>query len=108
MELQLHLEAFEDLGATLWAIAADEPERLAAFRRQVGLEFPILLDPEGETFDSYGILAVGHDGTIPDPTVVLIDTDGVVRYVVSDADYTVRPPVSEVVEAVRALNRGRE
>ena len=107
MELQLNLGAFEDLGATVWAIAADDPERLAAFRRQVGLEFPILLDPEGETFASFGILAVGHDGTIPDPTVVVLDGDGVVRYLVSDEDYTVRPPAAEVVEAVRSLERDR-
>lgn len=103
MELQLHLESLREAGATVWAITADEPERLDSFRRQVGLGFPILLDPEGETFESYGILAVGHDGTIPDPTVVVLDADGVVRYLVSDEDYTVRPPASEVVEAVRAL-----
>lgn len=103
MELQLHLESFEELGATVWAIAADDPERLEAFRGKVGLGFPILLDPEGETFDAYGIRAIGHDGTIPDPTVLVLDADGIVRYLVSDEDYTVRPPASEVVETVRAL-----
>ena len=54
------------------------------------------------TFAAYGIKNERHDRTVPHPTVAVVDADRVARYVVTDEDYKVRPPASEVVEAARA------
>jgi peroxiredoxin len=87
----------------VWAITGDEPARLRSFRDEEGIGFPILLDPEGETFERYGIRNEGHQKTVPHPTVIVVDAEGVARWVVSDENYKVRPPASEVLAAVYTL-----
>jgi peroxiredoxin len=73
-------------------------------RESEGLEFQILLDPRAETIQAWGLLNEASDRAIPHPTVVIVDRDGVVRYVRVDTDYRVRPPSSELVERLRDLN----
>jgi peroxiredoxin len=87
----------------VWAITADEPARLRSFRDEEGIDFPILLDPEGKTFERYGIRNEGHQKTVPHPTVIVVDGEGVARWVVSDENHKVRPPVSEVLAAGHTL-----
>lgn len=103
MELQSRLDEIEAAGAAVWAISGDDPAKLRSFRDRSGIGFDFLLDPGGETFASYGILNERHDRTVPHPTVVVVDAQGIARYLVSDADYKVRPPAEEIVAAVRAL-----
>ena len=106
MELQSHLDEFEAAGATLWAISGDDHERLASFVETEGIGFPILRDPDGESFASYGILNETHQRTVPHPTVIVVDRDGIARFVVSDDNYKVRPPTPAVVEAVERIAAG--
>lgn len=87
----------------VWAITGDEPARLRSFRDEEGIDFPILLDPEGETFERYGIRNEGHQKTVPHPTVIVVDGEGVARWVVSDQNHKVRPPATEVLAAVHTL-----
>lgn len=87
----------------MWAISGDDPEKLRSFRDQKRIGLTFLLDPEGETFASYGIRNERHDKTVPHPTVVVVDAERTARYVVSDEDYRVRPPAGEIVEAVAGL-----
>lgn len=52
--------------------------------------------------ERYGIRNREHgDGVIPDPTSLVIDREGIVRWKRVDPDYTVRPPVEELVRASR-------
>ena len=97
MELQSIYTNLEELGVPVWAISGDDPARLQAFRDREGIEYELLLDPEGVTFSAYGILNERHDKTVPHPTVVVVDSDRVARYVVSDRNYKVRPPAGDVV-----------
>ena len=103
MELQSHLERFEAAGAEVWAITGDEPARLESFRDTEGIGLTILLDPEGSTFESYGILNENHDRTVPHPTVIGVEDAGGARFGVSDENYRVRPPSLAVVLAVERL-----
>ena len=103
MELQSHLGTFEAAGAKLWAISADDPDRLRSFRDGEKIGFPLLLDSEGASFDSYGIRNENHDRTVPHPTVIVVDGEGVARFVVSDDNYRVRPPSLAVVAAVERV-----
>ena len=100
MELQSVLGELDELGVPVWAISGDDPERLRAFRDREGIEYEFLLDPEGKTFGAYGILNERSDRTVPHPTVVVVDSQRIARYLVSDENYQVRPRASEVVAAV--------
>lgn len=66
-----------------------------------------LLDPKLEATTAFGIKneAVGR---VPHPTAIVIDRDGVVRYARTDVNYTKRPPVKDLLDAVRELSPGSE
>jgi peroxiredoxin len=87
----------------VWGITGDEPAGLRSFREEEGIGFPVLLDPAGETFALLGIRNEGHRKTVPHPTVIVVDEQGVARWVASDENYKVRPPASEVLAAVYSL-----
>jgi peroxiredoxin len=103
VELQSFYSTLEEIGVPVWAISGDEPDRLRAFRDREGIEFDLLLDPDGTTFRSYGILNERHDKTVPHPTVIVVDSERIARYVVSDENFRVRPAAREVVEAAGGL-----
>lgn len=84
-------------------MSADDPERVASFREQEGIEYTFLHDPDGGVFDAYGVRNERADQTIPHPTVVVVDSEMTARYVVSDENYRQRPPAEEVVQAVRTV-----
>ena len=42
---------------------------------------------------------------VPHPTTVIIDKEGVVRYMRVDTDYKVRPSVAELLEALDQLGQ---
>ena len=73
-----------------------------ALRQERGLEFPVLQDPGCEVCRAYGVLNE-KSGKIPHPTAVVVDTEGVVRFVRVDVDYKLRPAPEELFEALRAL-----
>lgn len=87
----------------LWTISNEDPERLRALRDQEGLEMPFLLDPDAVTIKQYGVYNEESDRVIPHPTAVIIDKQGVVRYVRVDENYRERPPVPELLEALTLL-----
>ncbi len=93
----------EQLGAQVWAISADDPDRVGSFRDKKGVTYSLLHDPDGSVFDAYGVRNERADKTIPHPTVVVVDADMTARYVVSDENYRRRPPTDEVVQAVRGI-----
>lgn len=103
MELQSHLARFEAAGAVIWTITGDDPKRVSAFWEAESLDLVILSDPEGSTFDSYGVRNLNHDRTVPHPTVVLVDTDGTARLVISDDNYKVRPPTLSILSETERL-----
>lgn len=45
----------------------------------------------------------GGERTIPHPTSVIVDRDGIVRHVWLETDYKVRPPTPELVSLLREL-----
>jgi peroxiredoxin len=96
------LSRIREQGAELWVVAPDAPDKLEAMRTDNGLEFPVLVDPECETTRAYGILNE-ESGKVPHPTALVIDKEGVVRFVRVDVDYKVRPAPAELFEALAGL-----
>jgi peroxiredoxin len=116
--------ALAGLGATLVAVSPQVPGKLAAIKNRYGFLFPVASDTGSELGRRFGVtfapspeaqaraLAKGSDlgaelgtGTweLPMPTVVVIDTDRVVRFADVHPDWLVRTEADAVVEAVRAL-----
>lgn len=86
------------------AISPDSPARVEKFLERNALGFPLLTDEGGEVIERYGIRNRKHqDDVLPDPTALVLDAEGRVRYKRIDVDYTVRPPAQELVEAVKGL-----
>ena len=102
------MAAFEQAGAEVWAITGDDPDRVRSFWETETLGMTVLSDPEGSTFDAYGIRNLNHKKTVPHPTVIVVDTAGVARFVVSDDNYKVRPPSLAVLSAVERLNSSED
>lgn len=98
------MEELEELGAEVVAVSTDDPANVRKLAEANSLRYTILTDPGGEVIERYGIRNRQHtDGVLPDPTALVIDGEGRVRYRRIDEDYTVRPPTEELVEAVREV-----
>ena len=87
----------------LWAISNDDPEKLRELRDDEGLQMPFLLDPDAVIIKEYGVYNEESDRVIPHPTALVIDKQGVVRFVRIDENYRLRPSVSELLEALGDL-----
>ena len=87
----------------IWAISPDAPDKLASFASQEEIEFALLSDGDQIAIKAWGIVNPEKQ-TIPHPTAVVVDGGGVVRYLRQDVDYTKRPSVSEVLEAVELVD----
>jgi peroxiredoxin len=72
--------------------------------RTAGLSFPILSDPDLQAVTAYGLRhAGGHDGQdIALSASVLLDRDGIVRWVHVTPNLRVRPTADEVLAAIDA------
>ena len=96
------LEEFENVGAQVLAISAQDVSSHDAFSGKHGFNFPLLADTDKKVAALYGTL--GPIG-FPRRSVFVIDAEGVVRYAHRAIAGLTYRPVSELVEAVRAAQR---
>jgi peroxiredoxin len=64
-------QRYKNLDLTIVGISQNGPEKAAAFNKEYGVTFPVLLDPEEKGYvvsNAYGLTMV--------PTILLVDTDG--------------------------------
>ncbi len=115
----------ERLGAHLVAISPQIPEKLRAIKERHGFEFLVASDPEASLLHAFGIgfgpdeaeretrRSSGSDlgevlGTgrweLPYPTVVVIDSNRVVRFADIHPNWMIRTEASAVVEALRSID----
>lgn len=86
----------------MWAVSIDPADKLIEMRKDLGLTFTNLMDPVSETIKRYGVLNQEH-GAIPHPTAIVLDKQGVVRFLRLDEDYRKRPTNQELLDALRRL-----
>jgi len=92
------LDQFEEVGAQILAISAQDVASHDRFSGKYGFKFPLLADPDKAVAGLYGTL--GPLG-FPRRSVFVIDGEGVIRYAHrAIAGLTFRP-VSELIEAVK-------
>ena len=70
-DLQARADAYGDRLSVLGVNFDETAEEVDAFRREVGVRFPLLLDPGGEVQRLYRVLGY--------PTTFFIDSEGVIR-----------------------------
>ncbi len=75
---------------------------MRSYRDKEQVEIPLLVDADSEVIKAYGILNE-KQGAVPHPAVVLVDLEGNVSFFHLDEDYSKRPPVATLLEAVRKI-----
>ena len=70
------LEAFTDLGATVWGISVQDLDSHEAFARKHGLRMPLLSDTERKAVAAYGIGLAG----LVRRAVFIVDAEGVLHW----------------------------
>lgn len=85
MDFQNHAAAFEQLGFRLAALSVDSPPRSAKLRRDLGLTFPLLCDPQRQAVRAWGQLNPHRRGGIAVPATAVIAPDGFIRLWVKEA-----------------------
>lgn len=86
-------------------MANDGPEKLAKFAKEKELEFPVLVDRGAGAIRAFGVLNEAN-GSIPHPATVILDTEGIARFVRVDEDYRVRPAAEELIDVLESLASG--
>lgn len=107
-ELAARYEAFQELDCAVVSILPEPIERCEQWVQNYNLPFPVLADPEAETADGFGqTVRFGLLGRFSDllgrmPKVTVIDTEeGTIVYDHSGSSTFDRPPIEEVLDAVR-------
>jgi peroxiredoxin Q/BCP len=93
------LAAFEQVGAQVLAISAQDVESHEGFSARHGFKFPLLADTDKKVSGEYGTL--GPLG-FPRRSVFVVDAAGVIRYAHRAIAGLTYRPVDELVAAVEA------
>jgi peroxiredoxin len=91
----------------LFAVSVDRPEASRRLRQRLKSRFTFLADREGVLLDALGIRhrAGRNDGVdIAYPTAVLVDRDGVVRWIFQSDSYRERARAEEIFAAIAELS----
>ena len=92
------LSEFEELGAQVLAISAQDVASKDKFASKHGFKFPLLSDPDKAVASLYGTL--GPIG-FPRRSVFVVDAGGTIRYAHRAIAGLTYRPVSELVDAIR-------
>ena len=93
------LSAFDNVGAQVLAVSAQDLNSHEDFAGKYGFKFPLLADTEKEVAGAYGV--VGLLGMVR-RSIFVLDAQGVVRYVHRSAVGLTFRPVDELVTALRS------
>ncbi|MEK6710513.1 MAG: redoxin domain-containing protein [Nitrospinota bacterium] len=101
MELQERLEAIRERGTEVVAISTDDALKINLSLRELRVTFPLISDPQRRVVLQFGVLHP-QEG-FARPAVFLIDKRGVVRLAYVGKDYSDRPPIEAILNALAYL-----
>ena len=72
---------------------------------EVDIDYTLLTDTDHRVMDRYGIFndAEKKSRPVPHPTTMVIDRKGVIRWMVVELDYKMRPENDEILEALELV-----
>ena len=100
------LSEAERAGVEVIAVSPDENAQSQRLANGLRLHYRFVADPDLAVTRRYGLIHRGGGpggSDVPRPATVLLDRDGVVRWVSLSDNYQVRPDPRDVARAVRAL-----
>lgn len=100
------LSEAERSGIEIVAVSPDPNARSQTVANGLKLNYKFLADPDLAGTRRWGLVHArgGPEGQdVPKPATVVIDRDGVVRWISVTRNYQVRPDPDDVLRAVRAL-----
>ncbi len=105
IDVNKHISAFEQRGYKVAALSYDPVGSLNKFSAQRALTFPLLSDPKSEAINAFGLLntdidpASPHYG-IPNPAIVIIDKNKMIKTIHQENGYAKRPSLDKVLESL--------
>ena len=106
MQLDEYYGRISEQGIELVAVSVDPPAASRRLKDRLESRFAFLSDPEGVLLDGLGIRHRGgrDDGAdIAYPTAVLVDGDGIVRWIFRSGSYRERARADEIFAAIAEL-----
>lgn len=109
IELEMHADEFAARGTPLITISYDSLETLTSFKLKHAPGLQMLSDPQSVVIKAFGILnqkpKPGSRGYgIPNPGIIIVDTEGVIRAKFADKSYRDRPKTEAVLKAIDELD----
>ena len=101
MELQEHLKAIRERNTEVVAVSTDGALEINLSIRELGVRFPLISDPQQRVIRQFGVPFL-KDG-VARPTTVLIDLKGIVRLVYVGTDFSDRPSIRAILQALAWL-----
>jgi peroxiredoxin len=95
-----------DEGVQILAISPDTNERSQELAERLKARYRFLADRDLAVTKRYGLLHAGSGDKgqdVPAPATIVLDRDGIVRWLTVADNYQVRPDPAEVARAVRAI-----
>ena len=99
-------EALKALNVQVLGISVDPPDKGRLVVGKLKAPFPILSDSQREAMRIYGTEnphPAPEEDSINIPTLVLIDSQGVIRWIHRAEDYRIRAPIAQVLGEARKL-----
>jgi peroxiredoxin len=106
--LGAELSEAEKAGVAVIAVSPDGNEQSQTLASRLGLGYRFVADPDLAVTRRWGLVherggPYGQD--VPRPATVVLDRDGLVRWLSVSRNYQVRPDPGDVLRAVRAVAR---
>jgi peroxiredoxin len=104
--LGAELSEAEKAGVEIVAVSPDPNERSQRMAEGLRLGYRFVADRDLAVSRRYGLIhprGGPHGEDVPRPATVVLDRDGVVRWLALSSNFQVRPDPGDVLRAVRAL-----
>lgn len=101
------MDRLTDLRAQVIGISVNDPFSNKAFAEKNRLPYPVLSDYNREVLHRYGLELDNYGGlegyTVAKSSIIILDSEGVVRYLWASDDPEVEPNYEEVEQALKAI-----
>jgi peroxiredoxin len=98
-DLQALLPLLKDFNIRLVAVSPDPVATVKNTERRFGKDYLFLSDPDLKVIRQFGI---ENEKQLPHPSIFLVDSEGILLWYYSSADYKVRPTASQLKEILEA------
>ena len=106
-QLQEYYGTVRSYGIEIYAVSIAPPEINRSLREHIGADYIFLSDNGGLVLDQLNIdhqtpNPSGRD--IPIPTQILVDREGIIRWIYQPSNYRIRAKPETVLEVLKELN----